>query len=208
MQRSGFDSNRYQIFWEVVGLERGALSLVSTIEELLGRKSSGSGLENRKHGHRDPWRWLRGSLYPQKLALTLPTSGGRSVVIVCSRTQATEFSFFIVQLKIRVVLDVTSCNIINIYLRFEEMCCFHFMVLFFYAKNRASTVSSVCTKLYGVTSRRAVNLILTTTDVKILNRSYDTRDPSSLPVQFLAVIHDVRPASWTSMAGHVCTQLT
>jgi hypothetical protein len=30
---------------EVVGLERGPLSLVSTIEELLGRKSSGSGLE-------------------------------------------------------------------------------------------------------------------------------------------------------------------
>jgi hypothetical protein len=26
---------RYQIFWEVVGLKRGPLSLVSTIEELL-----------------------------------------------------------------------------------------------------------------------------------------------------------------------------
>jgi hypothetical protein len=31
---------------------------------------------------------------PQKLALTSPTSGGRSVGIVGSRTQATEFSFF------------------------------------------------------------------------------------------------------------------
>jgi hypothetical protein len=30
----------------VVGLERGPLSLVSKIEELLGRKSSGSSLEN------------------------------------------------------------------------------------------------------------------------------------------------------------------
>jgi hypothetical protein len=38
----GFDSQRYQIFWEVVGLERGPLSLVSAIEELLERKSSGS----------------------------------------------------------------------------------------------------------------------------------------------------------------------
>jgi hypothetical protein len=35
-----------------VGLERGSLSLVSTIEELLGRKSSGSGLENRDYGRR------------------------------------------------------------------------------------------------------------------------------------------------------------
>jgi hypothetical protein len=33
---------------KVVGLERGPLSLVSTTEELLGRKSSGSGLENRE----------------------------------------------------------------------------------------------------------------------------------------------------------------
>jgi hypothetical protein len=38
IQRSGFDSRRYQMLLEVVGLERGPLSLVSTIEELLGRK--------------------------------------------------------------------------------------------------------------------------------------------------------------------------
>jgi hypothetical protein len=33
-----------------------SLSLVSTIEELLGRKSSGSGLQNREHGRREPSR--------------------------------------------------------------------------------------------------------------------------------------------------------
>jgi hypothetical protein len=38
IQRSGFDSRRYQNFREVVGLERGPLSLVSTTEELLDRK--------------------------------------------------------------------------------------------------------------------------------------------------------------------------
>jgi hypothetical protein len=53
IQRSGFHSRRYQIFLEVVGLERGPLGLVSTIEELLGRKISGSGLENRECGRRD-----------------------------------------------------------------------------------------------------------------------------------------------------------
>ena len=31
----GFDSRRYQIFWVIVGLERGPLSLVRSIEELL-----------------------------------------------------------------------------------------------------------------------------------------------------------------------------
>jgi hypothetical protein len=36
IQWFGFDFRRYQIFWEVVGLER--LSLVSTFEELLERK--------------------------------------------------------------------------------------------------------------------------------------------------------------------------
>jgi hypothetical protein len=92
IQRSEFDSRNYQIFWEVEGLERGPLSLVSTIEELLGRKSSGSGLESWNHDRRDPPRWTRDTLYKQKLALTSPTSGGRSVGIVRSQTQATEFS--------------------------------------------------------------------------------------------------------------------
>jgi hypothetical protein len=92
IQRPGFYSRRYQIFWEVVGLERGPLRLVTTIEELLETKSSGSGLEIREYGRRDPSRWPRGSLYLQKLALTSPTSGGRSVGIVRSRTQVMEFS--------------------------------------------------------------------------------------------------------------------
>jgi hypothetical protein len=39
-----------------VGLERGPLSLVRIIEELLEWKSSGSGLENRINGHVDPLR--------------------------------------------------------------------------------------------------------------------------------------------------------
>jgi hypothetical protein len=40
-------------FSEMVGLERGPLSLASTVEELLERKGSGSGLENRDCGRRD-----------------------------------------------------------------------------------------------------------------------------------------------------------
>jgi hypothetical protein len=84
IQRSGFDPRHYQIFWEVVGLERGPLSLVSITEELLQR-SSGSGLENRDYGadHATP-------LYQQKLALPSPTSCGSSVGIFLSRTKATE----------------------------------------------------------------------------------------------------------------------
>jgi hypothetical protein len=52
---------------EVLGLERGPLSLVSTTERLLGRNSSGSGLESREYGRRDSSRWLRGTFYPQKV---------------------------------------------------------------------------------------------------------------------------------------------
>jgi hypothetical protein len=68
---------------------------VGTIEELLGRKSSGSGLESREYGRRGLSCCPRGTCYPQKLAPTSPTSGGRSVGIVRSRTQATEFSFLV-----------------------------------------------------------------------------------------------------------------
>jgi hypothetical protein len=87
----GFDSRRYQIFWEVAGLERGPLSLVSTSKQLLGRNSSGSGLENRECGRGDPLRWPRDTLYPQKMALTSPACGDRSVGIVRLRTKTTEF---------------------------------------------------------------------------------------------------------------------
>jgi hypothetical protein len=91
IQMSGFDSRRYQIFWEVVGLERGPLSLLSTTEELLQRKSSGSGLESLEYGRRDLSRWPRGTLYPWKVVLTSPTSSCCSGGRFRSRTQATEF---------------------------------------------------------------------------------------------------------------------
>jgi hypothetical protein len=51
----------------------------------IGRRTSS--LENQEHGRRNPSRWPRGALYPLMLALTSPTSGGRSVGIVRSRTR-------------------------------------------------------------------------------------------------------------------------
>ena len=49
-------------------------------------------------------------LYPQKLALTSPTGGGRSVGMVRSRTKATEFSLVYVFIcgVFAVVMPVTS----------------------------------------------------------------------------------------------------
>jgi hypothetical protein len=79
----------------MVGLEWGPLSLVSTIEKLLGRESSGSGLETEntavgisRDDHATP-------LYPQKLQLTSSTGGCRSVGIVRSRTKEMELSFLV-----------------------------------------------------------------------------------------------------------------
>jgi hypothetical protein len=77
---------------KVVGLERGPLSLVSTTEELLDRKVAAAvyKTDNSAVGMS---RWPRGTLYPQKFAITSPTSGGRSVGRVRSRTQTMEFFF-------------------------------------------------------------------------------------------------------------------
>ena len=48
-------------------------------------------------------------LYPQKLALTSPTGGGRSVGIVRVRTKATEFSWLITELNVlRCTVSKTS----------------------------------------------------------------------------------------------------
>jgi hypothetical protein len=79
-----------------VGLERGPLSLTCTIQELLERKSSGSDLENRDYDHRGCHADHVAPLYPQKLALTSPANGGRSVSIVRSQTKAREFGLVFV----------------------------------------------------------------------------------------------------------------
>jgi hypothetical protein len=71
-----------------VGLERDPLTLLRISEELLECKSSGSEISGRGH----PLRFPRGTLYPQKLALTSQTSDSRLVGIVRLRTTATEFS--------------------------------------------------------------------------------------------------------------------
>jgi hypothetical protein len=89
----GFDSRRYHIFWEVVGLERGTLSLMSITEELLEWKRSGSesikprltAVRIRCADHATP-------SISKKVALTSPTSGGRWVGIVSLRSKASEFS--------------------------------------------------------------------------------------------------------------------
>jgi hypothetical protein len=88
-----FHSRRYQIFWEVVCLERGPLSLVSKTEELLEYKNSGSGsiqprlktVGIRCADHAIP-------SICKMLALNSPTCDGLSVGVVHLRTTATEFS--------------------------------------------------------------------------------------------------------------------
>jgi hypothetical protein len=82
----GLDSRRYQIFWEVVGLERGPLSLVRIIEELLEWKSGCSSLENRINHRGDPLRWPRDTLYQQKVGTNFADMR-RSLGIVCLRTK-------------------------------------------------------------------------------------------------------------------------
>jgi hypothetical protein len=50
IQRSGFNSRRYEIFWEVVSLERGPLSLVSAIDRLCGLVARAPGYRSRDSG--------------------------------------------------------------------------------------------------------------------------------------------------------------
>jgi hypothetical protein len=132
----GFDSRRYQIFREVVGLEQGPLGLMSTMEELLGRNNSGSGLENLQYGHGDLLRWPRDTLYLQKLALTSPTSGGRKIGIIHLRAKATGFfvvvysvfhtiKTFVISYRIFSLLITVDCTLSFIcnmnYIRYNQL---------------------------------------------------------------------------------------
>jgi hypothetical protein len=63
------------------------------------RKVAAPVYKTEKYGRRDPSRWSRGTLYPQKLAVTSPTSCGLSVGIVRSRTQTMEFGCLVLVLR-------------------------------------------------------------------------------------------------------------
>jgi hypothetical protein len=89
IRRPGFDSRHYQK--KSSGSGTGPTQPREYNWGATWYKSSGSCLENQEYGRRDPSRWPRGTLYPQKLAITSPTSGGRSVGIVRSRSQTMEF---------------------------------------------------------------------------------------------------------------------
>jgi hypothetical protein len=110
IRRSGFDSRRYQIFWEVVGLEWSPLSLLSTIEELLERKSIGFDLGNRDYGCKGSALLItRQPSIRKKLALTSPTIGGCSVSIVRSWTRVTEFVCLFINYRDYMTLITGRC---------------------------------------------------------------------------------------------------
>jgi hypothetical protein len=90
IRQPGFDSRHYEKK-KVVGLERGSLSLVGTTEELLDRKVAVPvyKIENTAVGIRHADH-VAASIR-KKLAITSPTSGGRPVGIVRSRTHTMEF---------------------------------------------------------------------------------------------------------------------
>jgi hypothetical protein len=75
---------------EVVGLERGPIHLRCYLKEKVAALVKKTEIKAVV----DPQRSLCDTS-PQKLALTSPTSGGRSVGIVRSRTNATELSLYI-----------------------------------------------------------------------------------------------------------------
>ena len=59
-------------------------------------------------------------LYPQKLALTSPTGGGRSVGIVRSRTKATEFSLVLVVVVVVCHHSLCRLHVSEFCICFEE----------------------------------------------------------------------------------------
>jgi hypothetical protein len=96
-----------------VGLEQGPLSLVSITEELLEWNTSGSGSRELRLPAMGILRADHAtSSVCKMLALTLSTSGGRSLGIVRLRTKATEVSF--------------SFICLNVYFAFFDTCCYYF----------------------------------------------------------------------------------
>jgi hypothetical protein len=84
----------------------------------LEEENSGSGLENQDYGHQIRSADYMTSLYPQRLALSVPTNSSHSVGIVRTQTQAMEFVFVLF------VTTVSSCLFVfinQVHKIFEKM---------------------------------------------------------------------------------------
>jgi hypothetical protein len=78
------------------------------IEELLERKVAALVYKTEINGRGNSLHWPRDTLRPLKLALTSPTSGGRSVGIVRWRTKVPEFFSSVSSGKCRVSTSIRS----------------------------------------------------------------------------------------------------
>jgi hypothetical protein len=98
---------------KVVRLEQGPVNLVSTTEELLDRKVAAPvyKIENTAVGIRHAENVA--PFIPQKLAITSPTSGGRSVGIVRLRTQTMDFFYTSTFSKLCVTYTVTCRRVLS-----------------------------------------------------------------------------------------------
>jgi hypothetical protein len=104
--------------------------LVSTIEELLGRKSSGCGVENRDYGHGEQPRCTHNTSLPAKTGTNFADKG-RSIGVVHSRTKATEYFLLLTNVSL---LDFTFsqrwdyyvlCCPVDSHRRFGRTYCLH-----------------------------------------------------------------------------------
>jgi hypothetical protein len=90
----GYRSRGATRFPEVVGLERGPLSLKSTIESYLEENVVAPAYKAENTAIGDPLRWPRGTPLSAEVGSNLADKRQSLVDIVRSQTQATKFSFF------------------------------------------------------------------------------------------------------------------
>jgi hypothetical protein len=118
IQRSGFDSRRYHIFLRSSGSGTGSTQPREDNWRAVSRKLWLRSRKPKLTTVGDSLRWPRVILYPLKLALTSPTSGGRSVGIVraCGLKPRSFFLFvFCFLLKYHLMKEDCKVEIYYIY---------------------------------------------------------------------------------------------
>jgi hypothetical protein len=129
-------------FSDVVGLEWGPFSLMKITEKLLGRNSSGSGLENRDHRPQGSAALTMQHPLPAKVGTNLNGRGGRLVGTVRLWVNSHEVHLFFICHHVCMIASMHLCRHMHVFIMMEITVYVHIILMYVTLTSKKQTNST------------------------------------------------------------------